>query len=145
MSRFICKIFLKLINSIRLAYFNNYKKESIMGATSVTGTGAGAGEPNKGPLNNRTQYVSILDPHVVYSGTVYIEEGGNVDVELPEYVWDVPEKLTIVTAGKAYGTDKNVNVDGVVTSFTIAGSKKRDIDFLVIKDINGKFVDGDYD
>jgi hypothetical protein len=115
-----------------------------MGATSVTGTGAGAGEPNKGPLNNRTQYVSILDPHVVYSGTVYIEVGGEVDVELPEYVWDVPEKLTIVTAGKAYGTDKNVNVDGVVTSFTIAGAKKRDVDFLVIKDVNGKFVDGDY-
>ena len=116
-----------------------------MGASSVTGTGVGAGEPNKGPLNNRTQYVSILDPHVVYSGTVYIEEGGEVDVELPEYVWDVPEKLTIVTAGKAFGTDKNVNVDGVVTSFTIAGAKKRDIDFLVIKDVNGKFVDGDYD
>ncbi len=115
-----------------------------MGASSVTGVGAGAGEPNKGPLNNRTQYVSILDPHVVYSGTVYIEEGGEVDVELPEYVWDVPEKLTIVTAGKAFGTDKNVNVDGVVTSFTIAGAKKRDVDFLVIKDVNGKFVDGDY-
>lgn len=118
-----------------------------MGATSVTGTGAGAGEPNKGPLNNRTQYVSILDPHVVYSGTVYmgLSEGGNVDVELPEYVWDVPEKLTIVTAGKAWGTEKNVNGDGLVTSFTISGAKKRDVDFLVIKDANGKFVDGDYD
>ena len=117
-----------------------------MGASSVTGVGNGASEPNKGPLNNRTQYVSILDPHVVYSGTVYISEGddGSVDVELPEYVWDVPEKLTIVTAGKAYGTKKNVNVDGVVTSFTIAGAKKRDVDFLVIKDANGKFVDGDY-
>lgn len=115
-----------------------------MGASSVTGTGVGAGEPNKGPLNNRTQYVSILDPHVVYSGTIYIESGGEVDVELPEYVWDVPEKLTIVTAGKAFGTDKNVNVDGLVTSFTIAGAKKRDVDFLVIKDANGKFVDGDY-
>jgi len=117
-----------------------------MGASSVTGTGVGAGEPNKGPLNNRTQYVSILDPHVVYSGTVYIEEGegGEVNVELPEYVWDVPEKLTIVTAGKAWGTEKNVNVDGVVTSFTISGNKKRDVDFLVIKDVNGKFVDGDY-
>ena len=79
-----------------------------MGASSVTGVGSGAGEPNKGPLNNRTQYVSILDPHVVYSGTIYISEGddGSFDVELPEYVWDVPEKLTIVTAGKAYGTKK---------------------------------------
>lgn len=115
-----------------------------MGASSVTGVGNGAGEPNKGPFNNRTQYVSILDPHVVYSGTVYISEGGDVDVELPESVRDVPEKLTIVTAGKAYGTEKNVNVDGVVTSFTIVGAKKRDVDFLVIKDVNGKFVDGDY-
>jgi hypothetical protein len=116
-----------------------------MGASSVTGAGAGAGEPNKGPLNNRTQYVSILDPHVVYSGTVYIEEGegGEVNVALPEYVWDVPEKLTIVTAGKAWGTEKNRD-NGVVKSFTITGAKKRDVDFLVIKDANGKFVDGDY-
>lgn len=118
-----------------------------MGATSVTGVGPGAGEPNKGPLNNRTQYVSILDPHVVYSGTIYIDTGtgGEVDVELPEYVWDVPEKLTIVTAGKAWGIYKNTNGDGLVTSFTIDGSKKRDVDFLVIKDVNGKFVEGDYD
>ena len=49
-----------------------------MGATSVTGVGPGAGEPNKGPLNNRTQYVSILDPHVVFSGTVYIDTGSGV-------------------------------------------------------------------
>lgn len=118
-----------------------------MGATSVTGVGQGAGEPNKGPLNNRTQYVSILDPHVVFSGTVYIDtgSGGDVDVELPESVWDMPEKLTIVTAGKAWGIYKNTNVDGLVTSFTISGSKKRDVDFLVIKDVNGKFVDGNYD
>jgi len=118
-----------------------------MGASSVTGVGNGAGEPNKGPLNNRTQYVSILDPHVVYSGTVYIEEGSNgeANVELPEYVWDVPEKLTIVTAGKAWGLYKNRNGDGLVTSFTISGNKKRDVDFLVIKDANGKFVDDDYD
>lgn len=118
-----------------------------MGATSVTGVGPGAGEPNKGPLNNRTQYVSILDPHVVFSGTIYIDNGtgGEVDVELPEYVWDVPEKLTIVTAGKAWGIYKNTNGDGLVTSFTIDGSKKRDVDFLVIKDVNGKFVEGDYD
>jgi hypothetical protein len=118
-----------------------------MAATSVTGVGNGAAEPNKGPLNNRTQYVSIFDPHVVYSGTIYIDNGsgGEVDVELPEYVWDVPEKLTIVTAGKAWGVDKNVNEAGVVTSFTISGNKKRDVDFLVIKDVNGKFINGDYD
>jgi hypothetical protein len=118
-----------------------------MGATSVTGVGNGAGEPNKGPLNNRTQYVSILDPHVVFSGTVFIDygSGGYATIYLPEEVKDVPEKLTIVTAGKAWGINKNTDSDGLVESFTIVGYKPRDVDFLVIKDVNGKFIDGDYD
>jgi hypothetical protein len=118
-----------------------------MGATSVTGVGNGAGEPNKGPLNNRTQYVSILDPHVVYSGTVFIPTGDGPykTVFLPEEVKDVPEKLTIVCAGKAWGTEKNIDSNGFVESFTITGYKDRDVDFLVIKDVNGKFINGDYD
>jgi hypothetical protein len=110
-----------------------------MGATSVTGVGPGAGEPNKGPLNNRTQYVSILDPHVVFSGTFYSDDGNNVLVELPEYVWDVPEKLTVVCSGKAWAVEKVTNVDGLMTGFEIDGTKKKEVDFLVIKDVNGKF------
>lgn len=109
-----------------------------MGATSVTGTGVGAGEPNKGPLNNRSQYVSILDPHIVYSGTFYNNDGTET-VYLPEFVWDVPEKLTVLCSGKTYAVDKLVNGDGLMTSFNIQGAKKREVDFVVIKDASAKF------
>ena len=109
-----------------------------MGATSVTGVGNGAAEPNKGPLNNRTQYVSILDPHIVFSGTFYSGDG-TITVNLPEFAWDVPEKLTVLCSGKTYAVDKLVNGDGLMTSFNIQGAKKREVDFVVIKDASAKF------
>lgn len=113
-----------------------------MGATSVTGVGAGAAEPNRGPGNNRNQYVSLLDPHVVFSGTIYIDTGtsGNATVVLPQYAKDVPEKLMLVCGAKGYATNKNLDGDGMVESFDIFGAKKRNIDFVVIKDPSGNFT-----
>ena len=113
-----------------------------MSATSVTGVGHGAAGPVRGPGNNRNQYASLLDPHVVYHGTVYMNADEEL-IELPSSVRDVPEKLTILVAGKAYAIFKNVT-DGILTGFTISGAKKRDVDFVVVKSPSGLFVDGDY-
>ena len=67
-----------------------------MGATSVTGVGNGAVNVGRGPGNNRNQFASLLDPHIVFHGTVYIDtgSGGETTVSLPSNVWDVPENLT---------------------------------------------------
>ena len=114
-----------------------------MGATSVTGVGPGAGIPNKGPGNLRNQFVSLLDPHVVYHGHIYMDNN-TVTIDLPSDVKDLPENLTILVAGKGYGVTKNLDGDGLVESFDVDGSKKRDIDFVVIKSVGGKFTDRDY-
>ena len=55
-----------------------------MGATSVTGVGQGPAEGNKGPMNNRQQFVPLLTPHVVCAGTVTTDGGtGAADVVFP--------------------------------------------------------------
>jgi hypothetical protein len=109
-----------------------------MGATSVTGVGAGAAEPNRGPGNNRNQYVSLLDPHVVYSGTVNTLGGTNT-VILPPAVKDLPENLTLICGGKGYCSNKNLDGDGLVESFSVTGAKKTDLDFIVVKDPSTNF------
>ena len=115
-----------------------------MGASSVTGTGNGSVSMGRGPGNGRNQFTSLLDPHVVFHGTVYMSNG-NETVSLPSNVWDLPEKLTILCAGKAWGVYKNLNSDGLVISFTVNGVKKRDVDFVIVKSPSGHFVEGDYD
>lgn len=118
-----------------------------MGATSSTGVGFGSAGPQRGPGNNRNQYASLLDPHVIHHGTAYIESGssGYLEIPLPEKAWDLPENLTILVAGKAYGVYKNTNGDGLVYSFTVYGNKKRDIDYVIVKSPSSRFVAHDYD
>ena len=110
-----------------------------MGATSVTGVGPGAANVTRGPGNNRNQYASLLDPHVVAHGTIYTESG-YVTVELQSNVWDVPENLTIICGGKGVGVNKNTNGDGLCTSFDIYAAKKIDLDYVVIKSPSGNFT-----
>ena len=113
-----------------------------MSATSVTGVGNGAAGPVRGPGNNRNQYASLLDPHIVFHGTAYMDNN-DITIDLPVSVRDVPEKLTILCAGKAFGIYKEIT-DGILTGFTISGAKKRDVDFVVVKSPSGLFIDGDY-
>lgn len=110
-----------------------------MGATSVTGTGPGAANVTRGPGNLRNQYVSLLDPHVVAHGTIYTDDG-TVTVNLESNVWDIPENLTIICSGKAYGVDKNTNGDGLCIGFDIYAIKKIDIDYVVIKSPSSLFT-----
>lgn len=105
---------------------------------TTEGTGPGAAGPNRGPGNNRNQYVSLLDPHVIYSGKIYMTSGTGTIV-LPSHLRDVPENLTLVVAGKAFSVVKLLDVDGLVESFQIVGAKKANVDFLVIKNPSGTF------
>lgn len=110
-----------------------------MGATSVTGVGQGSAGVTRGPGNNRDQYQSLLDPHVVFHGKIYLD-GGTATIDLPSDIKDLPEKLTILCSGKSYGITKNLDGDGLVESFEIDGAKKRDVDFIVIKSPSSLFT-----
>jgi hypothetical protein len=48
--------------------------------------------------------------------------------------------LTILCSGKTYGVDKNLDGDGLVESFDITGTKKREVDFIVIKSPSALFT-----
>jgi hypothetical protein len=113
-----------------------------MGATSATGVGNGAAGVTRGPGNLRDQYASLLDPHVVWHGKIYIDSGngGDAQIDLPSNIKDVPEKLTILCSGKAYAVTKNLDGDGLVESFEITGTKKREVDFIVIKSPSALFT-----
>lgn len=114
-----------------------------MGATSISGVGLGAAAANRGPGNGRNQFVSLLDPHVVFHGTVN-SEGGLVNVDLPDTVWDIPENLMILVTGKSTALGKNVNGDGLVTGFTIGAAKNIDFDFVVVKSPSSLFTPNNY-
>jgi hypothetical protein len=57
-----------------------------MGASSVTGTGAGSAEKSgvKGPSNGRNMFVPQLCPHVVMAGEVDTDVQGVATVYFPE-------------------------------------------------------------
>jgi hypothetical protein len=115
-----------------------------MGATSNEGTGRGAAEPNRGPGNNRNQYVSLLDTHVVYSGYVTPTEGGGspafYTINVPPNLKDVPEKLALMVAGKGFTIAKNLDANGLVESFGVVGVKKGGFDFVIIKSPSSNFI-----
>jgi hypothetical protein len=118
-----------------------------MGATSNEGTGLGAAGPNRGPGNNRNQYVSLLDEHVVYSGYATPTEGSGGEgsaafytINVPSRLKDVPEKLTLMVAGKAFTITKNLDANGLVESFGVIGTKKVGFDFVIIKSPSSNFI-----
>ena len=110
-----------------------------MGATSVTGVGAGAANVTRGPGNNRNQFASLLDPHIVFHGTAYAENG-DVRIDLPSSVYDVPENLTLLCSTQAFLAEKILNVDNICTGFRVYTYKKADLDYVIIKSPSGKFT-----
>jgi hypothetical protein len=116
-----------------------------MAATSVTGvSGNGSAETNRGPGNNRNQYASLLDPHVVYSGHATPTEGSGSPVfytiNIPSNLRDLPEKLTLMIAGKGFAYTKNLDSNGLIESFEVIGTKKGGFDFVIIKNPSGNFI-----
>ena len=87
-----------------------------MGATSVTGVGAGAADVTRGPGNNRNQFASLLDPHIVFHGTA---------------------------STQAFLAEKLLNGDNICTGFRVYAYKKADLDYVIIKSPSGKFTSND--
>lgn len=110
-----------------------------MGASSVTGVGAGAANVTRGPGNLRNQYASLLDPHIVWHGTAYADNG-TVQIKLPSNLYDLKENLTLLCSTQAFLSEKNINGDGLCTGFTVYAYKKADLDFVIIKSPNGRFT-----
>jgi hypothetical protein len=110
-----------------------------MGATSATGVGKGAAGVTRGPGNNRNQFSSLLDPHIVFHGTA-TNDGGNVQIDLPSSVYDVPEKLTLICSTQAFLAEKLLNGDNICTGFRVYTYKKADLDYVIIKSPSGKFT-----
>ena len=113
-----------------------------MGATSVTGVGAGAANVTRGPGNNRNQFASLLDPHIVFHGTAFADDG-NVQIDLPSSVYDVPENLTLLCSTQAFLAEKLLNGDNICTGFRVYAYKKADLDYVIIKSPSGKFTSND--
>ena len=114
-----------------------------MGATSVTGVGAGAADVTRGPGNNRNQFASLLDPHIVFHGTAYAENG-DVRIDLPSSVYDVPENLTLLCSTQAFLSEKILNGDDICIGFRVYAYKKADLDYVIIKSPSGKFTSDQY-
>jgi hypothetical protein len=110
-----------------------------MGATSATGVGAGAAGVTRGPGNNRNQFASLLDPHIVFHGTAYADHG-DVQIDLPSSVYDVPENLTLLCSTQAFLAEKLLNGDNICTGFRVYAFKKADLDYVIIKSPSGKFT-----
>ena len=114
-----------------------------MGSTTTEGAGPGAAEITRGPGNNRNQFVSLLDAHIVHSGYAYPPEGSGspafYTINVPPNLKDVPEKLTLMVAGKGFAIAKNLDANGLVESFGVVGTKKGGFDYVVIKSPGGTF------
>ena len=107
-----------------------------MSASSVTGKGLGTAMPNiKGPGNNRDQFVPILTPHIVASGTIACV-GATATLKLPvtgttgQYI-AIANDLT--TYSNAVGAVVSaVSAAGYIT-VTFAGTGTDSIGYMLIK------------
>jgi hypothetical protein len=117
-----------------------------MGATSVTGRGTGDSGLTRGPENNRDQFYSVVDPHVVWHGTATLEQVedsylGVATVYLPSTIRVPPEHLAVFVGGKGWTIVKNIDSDGMMIGFTIFGYTDTKVDYIVMDANNACFGD----
>jgi|WetSurMetagenome_2_1015567.scaffolds.fasta_scaffold420845_2 hypothetical protein len=108
-----------------------------MGAASVTGTGPGDAGITRGPGNGRNQFYSMVDPHVVWHGTVNLALG-TATVVLPSNIRVPPTHLAVFTAGKGFAIAKNLDENDNMEGFTVIGYGTS-IDYIVVDANNDCF------
>lgn len=104
-----------------------------MGATSVTGTGNGAAYGQKGPHNNRDQYVPLTSPHVVDAGSITLS-GGTATYHFPHampYSKTYYSVVATASSGSTAITVTKVDTSSAFTHFTITGANTAH-DFVVV-------------
>lgn len=111
-----------------------------MGSSSVTGVGNGAAGKSKND-NGRSQFVSLLDPHIVFHGSLQLDGGGSGTVTMPEDITGPASRFTILIAGKGWGVNKNIDEEGNLISFDIAGSNDQFLDFMVVDGVSSPFAE----
>ncbi len=110
-----------------------------MGATSVTGVGAGSAEGStKGPNNGRNIYAPLLSPHVVAAGRVTLS-GGVKTVTFPTALPGSQINYVVVLTAINSGVDANAAVVTAMTdsggdfvSFAIAGTDTEVVMYTVM-------------
>ena len=107
-----------------------------MGATSQTGTGAGASfSGQKGPGNGRNVYVPMVSPHVVAAGSVALS-GGTATVTFPTPLAGGKAKYVVMTTGETAATTnvttKTDNGDDEFASFVITGTGTATVQWMVV-------------
>lgn len=112
-----------------------------MGASTVTGKGIGNAGLTRGPNNGRNQFFPMVDPHVVWHGTVEIVgDSPLVTVYLPSSIRVPPTHLAVFCSGMAYCIDKGVDGDGNMDSFTVYAAGDY-ADFIVVDANNACFCE----
>lgn len=108
----------------------------LMAASSITGKGAGAAQPNKGPGNNRSAYVPVVTPHVIVAGDVTISSGTTATVTLPKALLhaaaDYVVMVTTNGATLAYVSAKTDDADGKMVSFQVTGGNGHTVSWMIV-------------
>lgn len=106
-----------------------------MGATSVTGSGYGSAEMNKGPSNGRNLYVSTLTPHVVAADSITLS-GGLGTVTFPTALAGGAAKYVVMLTAEtetAVGVTTKTDTSGEFVSFVVSGTGSDVVQWCVIK------------
>jgi hypothetical protein len=109
-----------------------------MGASSVTGVSGPGAAINKGPHNDRANYIPLAGPRVMMAGSVTLDGGGSFTLVFPKplpggfynysyaitYLGSVPLSATVGGAE---------NAAGELVQITIIGSANRTVTYMVVK------------
>lgn len=108
------------------------------GTEGVSGPGAAT---NKGPGNNRNQFVSLLDPHIVLHGTLQLDGSGDGIYMFPSTLTSLPpERLSVIIAGKANTVEKIIeDGTGNMIGFITVGANNAIVDFMVVDAVSNTF------
>lgn len=106
-----------------------------MGATTgnqgPSGPGSAMGAGVKGPGNGRNIFVPLVSPHIVAAGVVDLV-GGALTVTLQGLTGlAAAYAIALSTDSADVAVTKNVDGDGVLISFTLAGTGTDTINYIV--------------
>jgi hypothetical protein len=84
-----------------------------MSASTVTGKGGGAAYGQKGPSNNRDQFIPLAGPHIVIAGATLVTGGSTQKVIFPIALPLTPDKYAVIATSAVSGSITNTS--GVLT------------------------------
>lgn len=103
-----------------------------MGASSITGVGAGAAE-NKGPGNGRNTFVPLTSPKILLTGQVLLDGDGEATVAVSGIPGGEEDHGVFVSVveGSVEQIGRSYNEDGLII-LSIVGSEPNRIAFYMV-------------